>query len=162
MWKLGRMSSANSKHEASVVGGCAMHSCEGSVPKRIGIGSKGYAIDYSDGVSKPMRVVAQTKAGAYLVCFFDGRTTQHTRGRDIKVKKEGEKREEPEESEGESPYEEGDKVWAREKGGEWMRGRVTEVFKRHGTALVKFYHETKDPSQNTDFSEISKAKQKPV
>ena len=128
----------------------------------ITVGSKGFAKDYADGKSKPMRVVAETALGCFLLTFFDEREAQHTRGKDITgITKVGEPKEAKESaSEGASPFAVGDKVWARERG-EWQRGRVIEVFGEHKTALVKFFHETGFPSQNTHFSKMSKEGKKP-
>ncbi len=132
--------------------------------QEITIGSKGFAIDYADMKSKAMRVVALTSSGCYLVTFFDGRCAQHTRRKDItgitgKVGVPGEPKEVG--SAVWSPFAVGEKVWARERGGEWKRGRVIEVFGVHQTALVTFFHETGFPSQNTHFSEMSREQRKP-
>jgi hypothetical protein len=145
------------EHATAVSGGSA------TVAQEITIGSKGFAIDYADGKSKAMRVVAQTSSGCYLVTFFDGRCAQHTRRKDIrgittKVGVPGEPKEVG--SAVWSPFVVGEKVWARERG-EWKRGRVIEIFGVHQTALVTFFHETGFPSQNTHFSEMSREQRKP-
>jgi hypothetical protein len=135
-----------------------------SVIPEITVGAKGFAKKYADGgVSKPMRVVAETESGCVLVTFFDGRAAQHTRRKDItgvtRVGGSVEKARILQSSE-ETPFIPGDKVWALETGKGWMRGKVIEVFSAYKSALVKFYHETGYPSQNTLFSEISKEKPK--
>ena len=127
-----------------------------------------YAPDYWDGTrSKKGCVVAETKFGCFLVTFYDERAPQHTRGREMKLMKDkgiSVKKEAVDKPESEETYyfAVGEKVWARERGVEWERGRVIEVFVEHQTALVTFFHETGFPSQNTKFSEMSKSKQKPV
>lgn len=143
--------------EAAAIGGGVLPQ---EVEKKVIIpGSKGFATNYATKMTMPMRVLAECKdTGCYFVSFFDGNTPQHTRGRDIRVTKVGVEREEKRESKGVSPFVVGEKVWAREIGKEWKRGRVIKVYGEHECALVKFFHETGHPSQNTKFSEISKEK----
>jgi hypothetical protein len=130
----------------------------------VKVGAKGFARDYGNGgVSRPMRVVAETLSGCVLVTFFDERAAQHTRRKDItRITRAGVKkgRDQVLPSPDATPFITGDKVWAQETGKGWKRGKVIEVFGAHQTALVKFYHETGFPSQNTLFSEISKEKPK--
>jgi hypothetical protein len=129
----------------------------------IGPGAKVFAFDYADGKSKQGVVVAKSQSECFLVSFFDKRAAQHTRRKDITgVKKAGGVAvrapvlAEP----SATLYKAGDKVWAFETGKGVMPGRVIEVFGGHQSALVKFFHETGHPSQNTFFTEISKEKPK--
>lgn len=129
----------------------------------IGPGAKVFAIDYADGKSKQGVVVAITLSECFLVSFYDKRAPQHTRRKDITgVKKaSGAAVRAPTLPEPSTLlYKTGDKVWALETGKGVMPGRVIEVFGAHQSALVKFFHETGHPSQNTFFTEISKEKPK--
>jgi len=129
----------------------------------IETGAKVFAIDYVDGMSKQGVVVKISKSECFLVSFYDKRAPQHTRRKDITgVKKAGGAavRAPPLPEPSTLLYKPGDKVWALETGKGVMPGRVIEVFGAHQSALVKFFHETGHPSQNTFFTEISKEKPK--
>ena len=137
--------------------------CASDVKLDVKQGDKGFAFHYGTGKSMEMRVVALTLSGCVLVKFFDSdAAAQHTRLKDItglkpcvpstpKVSVLPPAKE---------TFVQGDKVWALETGKGWMRGKVIEVFGAHQSALVKFYHETGHPSQNTFFKDISKEKPK--
>jgi hypothetical protein len=127
-------------------------------------GDKGFAINYQTGKSEGMRVVALTASECALVAFFgsDAAAAQHTRLKDITGLKpcEASTPKVPVLPPPKETFVQGDKVWALETGKGWMRGKVIEVFGAHQSALVKFYHETGHPSQNTFFRDISKEKPK--
>lgn len=126
-------------------------------------GDKGFAIDYGTGKSREMRVVALTSSGCALVSFFGSdAAAQHTRLKDITGLKScvASTPKVPVLPPPKETFVQGDKVWALETGKGWMRGKVIEVFGAHQSALVKFYHETGFPSQNTFFRDIAKEKPK--
>lgn len=126
-------------------------------------GDKGFAIDYGVGKSREMRVVALTSSGCALVAFFGSdEAAQHTRLKDITGLKPcvPSKPKVPVLPPAKETFVQGDKVWALETGKGMMPGRVIEVFDAHQSALVKFYHETGHPSQNTFFRNMSKVKPK--
>ena len=126
-------------------------------------GDKGFAINYQTGKSEGIRVVALTSSGCALVSFFGSdAAAQHTRLKDITGLKScvASTPKVPVLAPPKETFVQGDKVWALETGKGWMRGKVIEVFGAHQSALVKFYHETGHPSQNTFFRDISKEKPK--
>ncbi len=126
-------------------------------------GDKGFAINYQTGKSEGGRVVALTASDCALVAFFGSdAAAQHTRLKDITGLKpcESSKPKVPVLPPPKESFVQGDKVWALERGKGIMPGRVIEVFDAHQSALVKFFHETGFPSQNTFFKDMSKVKPK--
>jgi hypothetical protein len=126
------------------------------------VGRKGAAMHYLSGNTKPCRFVEKVDGGAWICFFFAhlDEAAQHTSVSDISWCSSTECAQptptlpEPDET----PFNQGQKVWALKNGGGYERGRVIHVFGAHQTALVMFFDPTGRPSQNTKWSNISLTK----